>query len=137
LQHEVEAFGFPLSRHPLTAYREELHRLRPVPADRMAHLVGRRIRMAGWLVTEKAVRTKDGEPMEFVTFEDETALYDATLFPDVYRRVCQLLAPDRAYILEGQVEEEYGAVTLTIHDLRPLAQPWPDAEEEHTDAANG
>ena len=38
------------------------------------------ITMIGWLITEKFAETKDGLPMEFATFEDETALYDATLF---------------------------------------------------------
>ncbi len=58
--------------------------------------------------------------MEFITLEDTTALYDATLFPAVYRRVCQLLTPDQPYLLRGRVEEEFGVATLTVDDLRRL-----------------
>ena len=43
--------------------------------------VGEEVTVIGWLITEKVISTKQGEPMEFVTFEDQTALYDATLFP--------------------------------------------------------
>ncbi len=76
--------------------------------------------MIGWLITEKVVQTKDGEPMEFVSFEDATGLYDATVFPAVYRRVSHLLAADQAYLVEGVVEEEFGALTLTVSALRSL-----------------
>nr|WP_173048987.1 DNA polymerase III subunit alpha [Nitrospira sp. KM1] len=118
--HERESFGFLISRHPLTLYRRQIERLRPVPASRMGRFVGHRITMVGWLITEKSVTTKSDLPMEFITLEDTTALYDGTLFPNVYRRCHHLLAPDRPYIVRGLVEEMLGAVTLTVHDLQLL-----------------
>src|SRR5262249_49184320 len=66
------------------------------------------------------VETKGGLAMEFITLEDHTALYDATLFPDVYRRCSHLLSSNRAYIVQGLVEESFGVVTLTVVDLRWL-----------------
>lgn len=63
---------------------------------------------------------KKGEPMEFVTFEDQTMLYDGTLFPDVYRQYCHLLAPNHAYVVTGRVEEQFSTVTLTVKELRLL-----------------
>ena len=62
----------------------------------------------------KLVSTKDDEPMEFVSFEDTTGLYETTFFPDAYRRFCRILSAARPYLLEGVVEEEHGAVTLTV-----------------------
>ncbi len=75
------------------------------------------VTMIGWLITKKNAETKDGLPREFATFEDQTALYDATIFPEVYRRHCHLLAPDRSYVLRGLIEESFGVVTLTVTDL--------------------
>ena len=43
--------------------------------------------MVGWLITEKSAQTKHGDPMEFATFEDLTGLYDATFFPETFRRL--------------------------------------------------
>ena len=83
--------------------------------------------MIGWLITGKVVETKDGKPMEFVSFEDTTGLYDATFFPDAYRRFCHLLATDRPYVLEGVVEEDFDAVTLTVQHLRLLNAQGPCA----------
>lgn len=118
--HEIESFGFLASRHPLTLYRKPIERLRPVPASQMHRFIGRHITMAGWLITEKPVETKQGLAMEFITLEDHTALYDATLFPDVYRRCSHLLSSNRAYLVQGLVEESFGVVTLTVLDLRWL-----------------
>jgi error-prone DNA polymerase len=118
--HEIESFGFLASRHPLTLYCKPIKRLQPVPASQMHRFIGRRITMVGWLITEKPVETKHGQAMEFITLEDHTALYDATLFPDVYRRCSHLLSSNRAYIAQGVVEESFGVVTLTVLDLRWL-----------------
>ena len=131
LAHEVAALGFVYSRHPLELYRDETQRLSCVNGNAMHRHIGRRVTMVGWLITEKSVETKHGEPMEFVTFEDLTALYDATLFPDAYRRFCHLLSSDRPCLLRGLIEENFGAVTLTIHDMeyldkrRPIVAPTP------------
>jgi hypothetical protein len=52
-------------------------------------------------------------------------MYDATLFPDAYRRYCHLLTAERGYVTRGLVEESFGAVTLTITELQLLR--WPRA----------
>lgn len=135
LAHEIESLGFLASRHPLTLYRSHIERIRPVPASQMHRFIRRRITMVGWLVTEKPVETNSGQAMEFITLEDVTALYDATLFPNVYRRCHQLLAPNQAYVVRGLVEEEFGVVTLTVSELQlldtaPFEEPaWNDPRE--------
>ncbi len=118
--HEIESFGFLASRHPLTLYRTQIERLRPVPATQMHRFVGQRIILVGLLITEKAAQTKHGQAMEFITLEDTTALYDATLFPQIYRRCCHLLSPNQPYVVHGLVEESFGVATLTVHDLQLL-----------------
>jgi error-prone DNA polymerase len=120
LRHEAGTLGFLISRHPLTLYRRELEGLRRVAGEDLHRHVGRSVTTIGWLVTGKIVDTKQDEPMEFVSFEDTTAIYETTLFPDVYRRFCYMLTHARPYILRGTVEEEFGAVTLTVSDIRFL-----------------
>jgi error-prone DNA polymerase len=131
--HEIESFGFLASRHPLTLYRKPIERLQPVPASEMHRFIGSRIIMVGWLITEKAVETKHGSAMEFMTLEDGTALYDATLFPDVYRRYSHLLSTNRAYIVKGLVEASFGVVTLTVLELRSLESGADDDHSKRSD----
>jgi DNA polymerase III alpha subunit len=59
--------------------------------------------------------------MEFLSFEDTTAIYETTFFPEAYARMCPLLTRGRPFVLRGRVEEDFGAVTLTVRDARPLA----------------
>lgn len=118
--HELELFGFPLSCHPLDLFNEVLARIPYMPAKDMAQHVGEEVTVIGWLVTEKSISTKKGEPMEFITLEDQTSLYDATLFPQTYRRYCHLLATNQAYVVTGLVEEQFSTVTLTVKALRLL-----------------
>jgi error-prone DNA polymerase len=121
LSHELELFGFPLSCHPLDLFKEVLERIPHLPAKDLAQHVGEEVTVIGWLVTEKIISTKKGEPMEFVTLEDQTGLYDATVFPNTYRRYCHLLAANQAYVVTGLVEEQFSTVTLTVRELRLLA----------------
>ena len=127
LAHEFELFGFPLSGHPLDLFTEVPAGLSTLPARDLAQHIGKEVTLLGWLVTEKVVSTKKGEPMEFVTFEDRTGLYDATFFPNTYRRYGHLLASNQAYLVTGRVEEHFATVTVTVSRFRPLSAP--DAEE--------
>jgi error-prone DNA polymerase len=119
LRDETETLGFLVSRHPLTLYRDHLLALRrkgvrPVRGCDLAKHAGRRVTAIGWLVTGKVVTTRDDEPMEFVSFEDTTAIYETTFFPEAYARFCGMLTGARPYVLRGRVEEDFGAVTLTV-----------------------
>jgi len=98
-------------------YTDAVRQAGAVKAAELPRRVGRRIRFAGWLITGKVVETKQGEPMEFLTFEDETGLVETTFFPEVYRRFCHLLDRERPYLLSGKVEEDWGAVTLTVEQV--------------------
>ncbi len=74
--HELETLGFLLSIHPLELAEPFFRPLRKslVPASEMAAHVGKKIQMKGWPITRKEVLTREGEEMEFFTFEDETGL---------------------------------------------------------------
>jgi error-prone DNA polymerase len=121
LRDETETLGFLVSRHPLTLYREPLLRLvrsglRPVRGRDLPAHAGRKVLTIGWLITGKLVTTRGDEPMEFVSFEDTTAIYETTFFPRAYARFCRMLTAERPFLLRGRIEEEFGAVTLTVEE---------------------
>ncbi|MCF8063504.1 MAG: hypothetical protein K9M82_13380, partial [Deltaproteobacteria bacterium] len=113
LRDEVETLGFPLSVHPLGRYGELLRGVPRCLARDLPSRVGRRVTLAGWPVTGKTVHSQKGDPMKFVSFEDETGLYETVFFPREYRRFCHMLGKGRAYVLRGKVAEELGAITVT------------------------
>jgi len=58
--------------------------------------------------------------MEFVSFEDEYGIVETTFFPNAYKRFCDQLDRKRPYLIEGFIEEEFGAITMTVERIVPL-----------------
>ena len=121
LQQEREALGTLLSRHPLSLYTRFLRGRRLVAAAEMAKHTRKRISMLGWYITGKLVHTHDGKNMEFISFEDDSGLYETTFFPKVYERYCQLFIRTRPYILTGIVDEDFGVVSLTVERVEEVS----------------
>jgi DNA polymerase-3 subunit alpha/error-prone DNA polymerase len=114
LRREFSVLGFLCDRHPMELFAEKLQNRRTIKAADLPRFVGRKVCLAGWLITGKVVSTKTGDPMEFLTFEDETGIVETTFFPQVYRRFCHIIDRQRPYLLTGKVEENWGALTLTV-----------------------
>jgi DNA polymerase-3 subunit alpha/error-prone DNA polymerase len=117
-QQEYASLGFLCDTHPLLLYGEQLQGR--VRACDLGNFSGRRVLFGGWLLSGKMVSTKTGEVMEFLSFEDETGLVETTFFPKIYRRYAAVLESGAAYMLRGLVEEEYGALTLTVDEVKVL-----------------
>jgi error-prone DNA polymerase len=120
IKHEFETLGFLLSVHPLELYGHTLKGLDYVCARNLHTCVGKQVTTVGWLVTGKTVHTRDGEPMKFISFEDPTGIYETVLFPKVYDQYCHMLNETRPYILKGRVEEDFGAITMTVNRIEFL-----------------
>ncbi|WP_022666673.1 DNA polymerase III subunit alpha [Desulfospira joergensenii] len=120
LQQEFSALGFLCDSHPILLYRESVERENTVKADHLPGHIGKTVKFAGWLISGKTVQTKQGDPMKFLTFEDETGLVETVFFPGPYARFCHMLDYGRPYLLRGKVESDWGAVTLTVTSTRPM-----------------
>lgn len=120
LRREFRVLGFLCDRHPMTLFTAATSRARTVKAAALPRHLGRRVRFAGWLTTGKVVHTKKGDPMQFLTFEDETGIVETTLFPKSHQNFSHLIDHGRPYLLQGLVEQNWGATTLTVDRARPL-----------------
>jgi DNA polymerase-3 subunit alpha/error-prone DNA polymerase len=120
LWREFAVLGFLCDRHPLSLFKTQLTGVQRIKAVHLHRHSGRRVRLAGWLITGKRVRTKHGDPMEFLSFEDETALIETTFFPRTYVRFCHLLETGHPYLLTGTVDEDWGAHTLNVQHVARL-----------------
>jgi len=115
LKHEEETLGFVLSVHPLDLYRNKLEGFDYIRGRDLHTWVGKQVTTIGWQITGKTVRTKDGQTMKFISFEDQTAIYETVLFPKIYHQYCNMLNAARPFILKGKVEETFGAITMTVN----------------------
>jgi len=119
-REECDILGFITDAHPMQLHAERLQQYRLCPSTELHRYVGRPVLAAGMLTTAKPVHAKTEEPMEFVTFDDGYGLIEAVLFPQVYRERGHVLFDQGPFIFRGKVEEEFGAVTLTLTHLERL-----------------
>ncbi len=116
---EIESFGFPIAEHPLERYL-------PVFAGKvkkardLAQYVGQTVNLLGVYITRKVATTKQHDPMEFVTFEDETDIFECVMFPESYKEFGDLLNWETLFVIRGKVEEAYQTYTVTIEKLASL-----------------
>jgi DNA polymerase-3 subunit alpha len=96
---EVSVSGHPLDRIPRNGevWSNELGR---------AGMRGRKVELLGWLITFRAVGTKDYRNMMFLTLEDQRGVYEAVLFPEAYERYGGLVFETRTLRVSGRVEDE-------------------------------
>ena len=121
LRQEMEILHLTATRHPLGMLRDFLARRGVVPAADLSGWAGRRVKVAGLLVTTKTAQVrKSGELMKFLTLEDETALYEVTLFPRVYAHYGSLLITKGPYLVCGRVEDDNGAISVTAERLEVI-----------------
>jgi error-prone DNA polymerase len=118
MKNEIEVFGFILSVHPMSCYRTLLRMEDTVPARGLGGLVGTQVKVAGIMITAKTVRTRDERLMQFISFEDETAIFETVFFPEQYKRFARMLFSHRPYVLTGRVTEEFGVTSLTVSSVR-------------------
>jgi len=114
---EIETFGFPVSIHPI-----KLYFTKPNPyfikAKDLKFQIGKEITIIGWWISEKYIHTVHKEEMVFITFEDETGLFEVVVFPDIYKRYSQILFyTPYPYIIRGKVEEEKGAISVELRHI--------------------
>ncbi|HEX2250379.1 MAG TPA: DNA polymerase III subunit alpha [Gemmatimonadales bacterium] len=119
-REEFETLGFITDTHPMQLHAESLQRFRLCPSTELHRHVGRHVLAAGMLTAAKPVQAKTDEPMEFATFDDGHGLIETVLFPDLYRERGHVLFDQGPFIFRGKVEEEFGAVTLTVTHLERL-----------------
>jgi len=137
LRHEFAVLDFLCDRHPMALYAGALQNRGIIKTKDLSRFAGRRVRIAGLLITGKVVRTKHNEPMEFLTFEDETGQVETTFFPKAYHRFCAILDRSCPFILYGKVEEDFGAHTLTVERVEPVPKNRIELEENFTTERHG
>ncbi|AEV28109.1 DNA-directed DNA polymerase III PolC [Sphaerochaeta pleomorpha str. Grapes] len=122
LHREYEALGFLTSYHPLVLWSKFLAPVKRILACDLSQHVNYHVNLIGWQVTQKEVMTKDGKSMGFVSFEDETALYEAVLFPDMFTRYYPLLCTQWPLEVFGLVQEDHGALCVQVISLKQVGR---------------
>ncbi len=124
---EWELLDLSCRRHPIAPVRGALARMGVSGSDAMGRGEGMPVVVAGVAAAGRKTHTDSGEAMCFMTLSDEWGIFEATLFPDLYRRSRMLLSEEGMgpYVVEGVVESQYGATSVTasrVHSVRGYAR---------------
>ena len=113
---EMELLGFPLCFiYDLLDYPIE----GTITTSQMEKMHGRRVKMIGYLITTKEVRTVKKERMNFGTFMDyEGNLFDSTHFPGSARNFPFL--GKGFYLLQGKIVDDFGVPSIEVNYMEKI-----------------
>jgi DNA polymerase-3 subunit alpha/error-prone DNA polymerase len=125
MHREYHTKGYSLTRHPLLLLRPGLSRPDSAnqtvysKATELAHLrAGQWVRIAGLLSLQQRPPTAKG--LAFLTLEDETALFNVVLMPDIYEKFRLVIADHPLLEISGSIEKKDGVIHIRARDIRPL-----------------
>lgn len=116
VQRELETLGMHLSDHPLALLRPEARRLGCVSLREVGE---GRVRVVALVCASRRVPRRTGEPLHFVTLEDESGLLEAVVTPPVYSRLGNPIQTPGPYLLEGEL---VGEGRLSVGSVLPFHQ---------------
>ncbi|MEK7758840.1 MAG: OB-fold nucleic acid binding domain-containing protein, partial [Pseudomonadota bacterium] len=103
LEGEKETLGLYLTGHPIARYEQELARFIDSSIAELKPTEDKNIVVAGLVVGMRAMQTRRGDRMAFVTLDDRTGRLELAVFSELYERHRDLLAKDTLLVVEGQV----------------------------------
>ena len=107
-KHEFEILGYMVTKHPLYFFRKNISGRHIINANELDKYHGKRVKVVGWYMTSKRIRTRNGSIMKFLSLEDLTGTFEAVIFPNVYRNAAEKTLSFGPYLIEGKVDIEGG-----------------------------
>ncbi|HET9888032.1 MAG TPA: hypothetical protein VFR10_11010, partial [bacterium] len=126
--HEIKYLAMHVSDHPLHVLRKEAQREGCTPIANLT--AGRRETIAALVAASRRTPASAGRLMQFVTFEDETGLVEATLAPAAFLRLEDPIRNPGPYLVEGRGEEDHGQLQWFVSDVKPFFQRSRPYEDE-------
>jgi DNA polymerase-3 subunit alpha len=121
LMWEKELLGIYVSGHPLDAYADVTKKAAlSIAQIKEEKQQGRLVILPLLVTTVRALLTKSGEKMAFVTVEDKTDSIETVIFPKLLKTHANTITPGTCILAKAKVSIRNGEVTLAIEELKPL-----------------
>lgn len=118
---EKELLGIYVSGHPLDVHQEiakkavlSIAKIKAEPQSGMLIIIPVLISVV------RALLTKSGEKMAFVTVEDTTDSIETVIFPKLFKEHAGAIVPGACVLVKGKVSIRNGETTLAIEELKLL-----------------
>jgi len=120
---EREYLGLYLTSHPLEGYEKVLLKHSFLPSKINFSLLGKKIKIGGFISGIQKIRTKTGENMVFLKLADRERIIEVVLFPKILKQNQFLLEEDKVVIIEGKMDKRNGGFQIIgdkIEEIKPL-----------------
>src|SRR6185503_1800027 len=123
LKYERELTGFYITAHPLARYEATIHALASATTAGITELSdGKEVRLCGIIATVKSMLTKKGDRMAYVSLEDLQGTVEVIVFPDLFKTVGELIAPERLVRVTGTIDRGDKGTKIRGVKIEPLAE---------------
>jgi DNA polymerase-3 subunit alpha len=119
LSNEKNALGIYLSNHPISIFEKKL-RERGAQALMDLSAAEKWAESGVYISSVKKIRTKNGDPMAFLTINDSSGELEAVVFPNVYKKYSLLLDQGTMVLLGGKLEERSGKLQFNVQKASAL-----------------
>ncbi|MBI5787367.1 MAG: DNA polymerase III subunit alpha [Candidatus Schekmanbacteria bacterium] len=104
LAFEKESIGFYVSAHPLNRYREIIKQAASHSTDDLANCSdGQAVTLVGLVSSFKEIRTKAGDRMGFINFEDLEGFAEVVFLPETFKEALPLIEQEAPLLIKGEV----------------------------------
>ena len=123
LKYERELTGFYITAHPLARYESTIQALATTTTAGITELSdGKEVRLCGIIATVKTMLTKKGDRMAYVMLEDLQGTVEVIVFPDLFKTVGDLVAPERLIRVTGTIDRGDKGTKIRGTKIEPLAE---------------
>jgi DNA polymerase-3 subunit alpha len=117
LRREKESLGFPFSGHPVDSIRQVLGGVVSATSGALQESADRTPVVLVGLVTElRSITDRKGNPMAFVTLEDDGGSYEVVVFSSCFQTARERLLKDELVVVAGKVSMRNGTEKKVIAD---------------------
>jgi len=120
---EREYLGLYLTIHPLEGYQKILAKYSFPLSKINFSMIGRKIKVGGFISRIQKIRTKTGQSMVFLKLSDNNRKMEIVLFPRALKENQFVLAEDKVVLVEGKLDKRNGDFQLIgekIEEIKPL-----------------
>ncbi|SDM89579.1 DNA polymerase-3 subunit alpha [Fictibacillus solisalsi] len=123
LKFEYEALGFYLSGHPLKKFQRLMEEYGVLSISEASNTPAKSNVRLGVMITKvRAIKTKKGDLMAFISGSDESGEMEFVAFPNTYKTYHDLFQKGAFLLIEGAMEEKSGSRQVLINKAGLLSE---------------
>ncbi len=121
LKHEKETLGFYITGHPLRKYSDEIKTYSNATTATLSEKPsGFDVAIGGLVSAIRQMRTKKGDPMAVIQFEDWDGIVEVLVFPDTYAKAQRLIEADAPLFIKGKLDNDESSIKILASEIYPM-----------------